>query len=152
MMYTVDASVWVNGFDQREAGHATSRQHLEVLRMRALPIVVPNLLLAEVAGAISRTRNDPVRAEAFAMTLGRLPNVTVLALDVDLGHHAQTLAAQYGLRGADAVYAAVAQQAGCSLISLDLEHLTRLGTIVIVRTPIAVLAELVPPTSPSSAL
>jgi predicted nucleic acid-binding protein len=81
-MYTVDASVWVNGFDQREAGHATSRQLLAVLRTRALPIIVPNLVLAEVAGAISRTRHDPVRAEAFATALGRLPNVTVVALDV----------------------------------------------------------------------
>jgi predicted nucleic acid-binding protein len=110
-MYTVDASVWVNGFDQREAGHATSRQLLQALRTRALPIIVPNLVLAEVAGAISRTRNDPVRAEAFATTLGRLPNVTVVALDVALGDQARVLAAQYGLRGADAVYAAVAQQA-----------------------------------------
>lgn len=46
------------------------------------------------------------------------------------------------------VSAAVAQQAGCTLISLDHEHLTRLGSIVIVRTPTAVLAELVSPTSP----
>jgi predicted nucleic acid-binding protein len=67
-----------------------------------------------------------------------------------LGDQARALAAQYGLRGADAVYAAVAQQAGCTLISLDHEHLTRLGSIVIVRTPTAVLADLVPPSSPSS--
>jgi predicted nucleic acid-binding protein len=185
-MYTVDASVWVNGFDLREAGPVTSRQLLEVLRTRVLPIIVPNLerfpsrcrgatdsfpwqagashaqapsirvktalVLAEVAGAISRTRHDPVRAEAFATTLGRLPNVTVVALDEALGDQARALAAQHGLRGADAVYAAVAQQAGCTLISLDQEHLTRLGSIVIVRTPAAVLAELVPPTSPSSAV
>jgi predicted nucleic acid-binding protein len=150
-IYTVDASVWVNGFDQREAGHATSRQLLQALRTRALPIIVPNLVLAEVAGAISRTRNDPVRAEAFATTLGRLPNVTVVALDVALGDQARVLAAQYGLRGADAVYAAVAQQAGCTLISLDHEHLTRLGSIVTVHTPAEVLAELIPPRSPSSA-
>ena len=108
-MYMVDASVWGNGFDQREAGHATSRQLLAVLRTRALPIIVPTLVLAEVAGAISRTRNDPVRAEAFVTTLGRLPNVTVVALDVALGDRARALAAQYGLRGAYAVYAAVAQ-------------------------------------------
>jgi hypothetical protein len=56
------------------------------------------------------------------------------------------------LRGADAVYAAVAQQAGCTLISLDHEHLTRLGSIVVVRTPAAALTDLVPPTSPSSAV
>jgi predicted nucleic acid-binding protein len=85
-MYTVDASVGVNGFDQRETGHTTSRQLLEVLRTRAVPIIVPNLVLAEVAGAISRTCNDPVRAEAFATTLGHLPNVTVVVLDVALGH------------------------------------------------------------------
>jgi predicted nucleic acid-binding protein len=78
--------------------------------------------------------------------------VTVVALDAALGHQARALAAQYGLRGADAVYAAVAQQAGCTLISLDHEHLMRLGSIVMVRTPAAVLAELISPTSPSSAM
>ena len=54
-MYTVDASVWVNGFDQRESGHKTSRQVLERLRAQAIPIFEPMLVLAEVAGAISRT-------------------------------------------------------------------------------------------------
>jgi predicted nucleic acid-binding protein len=78
--------------------------------------------------------------------------VTVVALDEALGYQARALRAQYGLRGADAVYAAVAQQVGCTLISLDHEHLTRLGSIVVVRTPAAALAELVPPTSPSSAV
>jgi predicted nucleic acid-binding protein len=110
------------------------------------------LVLADVAGAISRTRNDPVRAEAFATTLGRLPNVTVVALDMALGDHARALAAQHGLRGADAVYAAVAQQVACTLISLNHEHLTRLGSIVTVHTPAAALAELIPPTPPSSAV
>src|SRR5262249_37064916 len=112
-MYTVDASVGVNGFDRREAGHATSRQLREVLRTRTIPIFVPTLVLAEVAGAISRTRQDPVRAEAFATTLGQLLNVTVVPLDAALGRQASKLAAQYALRGADAVYAVVAQQMGC---------------------------------------
>jgi predicted nucleic acid-binding protein len=62
-MYTVDASVWVNGFDQREPGHQISRQFLELLGEQSIPVVVPNLVLVEVAGAISRTRNDPVRAQ-----------------------------------------------------------------------------------------
>lgn len=62
-MYTVDASVWVNGFDQRESGHDISRQLLEVLRTRALPIIEPVLALAEIAGAISRTRQAPSLAD-----------------------------------------------------------------------------------------
>ena len=37
-MYTVDASVWVNGFDQREAGHEISRQFLDAIRLRKVAI------------------------------------------------------------------------------------------------------------------
>jgi hypothetical protein len=65
-MYTVDASVWVNAFDQREPDHLVSRQFLEVLQVQALPIIVPNVVLIEVAGAISRTRRAPAQAQAFA--------------------------------------------------------------------------------------
>ena len=46
-MYTVDASVWVNAFDQREPGYHVSRQFLEVVRDQAVPIIVPNLVLVE---------------------------------------------------------------------------------------------------------
>jgi predicted nucleic acid-binding protein len=141
-MYTVDASVWVNGFDQRESGHEASRQVLELLREQAIAIFEPMLVLAEVAGAISRTRQDPARAEAFALALGQLPNVTILPLDEALGQQALALAARHGLRGADAVYAAVAQQTGCTLISLDNEHLTRLSRVISVQTPEAAMTEL----------
>ena len=73
-MYTVDASVWVNAVDQREPGHLVSRQFLEMVRDRAVPIIVPNLVLVEVAGAISRTHQAPVQAQAFAIALSRLPH------------------------------------------------------------------------------
>ena len=68
-MSTVDASVWVNAFDQREPGHHVSRQGLEVVRGQAVPIIGPNLVLVEVAGAISRTRRAPEQAQAFAIAL-----------------------------------------------------------------------------------
>ena len=139
-MYTVDTSVWVNSFDQREAGHEVSRRVLQLLAAREIPIFVPHLLLVEVAGAISRTRQDATQANAFATALSRLPNAIFVVLDEILAVSAMTLAAQHGLRGADAVYAAVALQQGCTLISLDHEHLTRLMTVVPVRTP----AELLP--------
>ena len=143
-MYTVDASVWVNAFDQREPGHRASRQFLEIVRSQALPIIVPNLVLAEVAGAISRTRRTPAQAQAFAIALSRLPHVTVRALDEVGAIQALTLAAQHGLRGADAVYAAVAHDAGSSLVTLDNEHLTRLVDLLTVCTPTVALAALTP--------
>lgn len=141
-MYTVDASVWVNAFDQQEPGHLVSRQFLEVLRRQAFPIIVPNLVLAEVAGAIGRTRRTPDQAQMFALALSRLPHVTVRVLDEACALHALTLAAQQGLRGADAIYAAVAQDTGSTLVTLDNEHLTRLVNLLPVCTPAVALAEL----------
>lgn len=144
-MYTIDTSVWVNGFDHREAGHATSRQLLDQLGRQSLSIIVPSLLLVEVAGAISRTRQDAQQAQAFATALSQLPNVAFISLNEALVRHALVLAAQHQLRGADAVYAAVALHAGCTLISLDREHLTRLKSVVTVRTPAELLPDLVSP-------
>jgi predicted nucleic acid-binding protein len=141
-MYTVDTSVWVNSFDQREPGHTLSRQVLQILGGRAIPIVVPHLLLVEVAAAISRTRQDPTQAQTFAAALRELPNVTFIALDEKVAVQALTIAAEYGLRCADAVYAAVALEAGCALISLDNEHLTRLKRIIQVHTPNDILPDL----------
>jgi predicted nucleic acid-binding protein len=141
-MYPVDASVWVNAFEQREAGHAASRQFLELVRQRSLAIVVPTLVLAEVAGAISRTRQDPAGAQAFGQALSQLSGVTLRSLDPTLANRALLLAAQHGLRGADAVYAAVAAEVGCRLVTLDAEQLTRLAGVVTAVTPAAVVAEL----------
>jgi len=141
-MYTIDASVWVNAFDRREPGHETSRRLLETLGTEAIPIAIPNLALAEVAGAVSRTRRDPSRARAFAMALAKPPNVTVVPLDHALANQAVGLAAQHALRGADAVYAAVAIQSNCTLVTLDSEHLTRLASVVATRTPAAALDDL----------
>jgi predicted nucleic acid-binding protein len=142
-VHTVDASVWVNAFDQREPGHLVSRQFLEVLRSRMLPVIVPNLVLVEVAGAISRTRRTPAEAQAFVTALSRLPHVAVRVLDEACAFRALTLAAQHGLRGADAVYAAVAREAGSTLVTLDNEHLTRLSGIMTVSTPAVALAALI---------
>lgn len=142
----MDASVWVNAFDRREHGHATSRQVLGLLATRSLPVFEPMLVLAEVAGAISRTRGDPVQAIAFAAALANLPNITFVSLDGMLAQEAQALAAHHALRGADAVYGAVALRSGSTLITLDNEHLTRLVGIVDARTPAAVLPDLTPPT------
>lgn len=147
-MYTVDASVWVNAFDQREPGHLVSRQFLDTLQSQALPIIVPNLVLVEVAGAISRTRRAPAQAQAFAIALSRLRHVTVRVLDKICAFQALTLASQHGLRGADAVYAAVAREAGSTLVTLDNEHLTRLVNLMTVCTPAVALAALTPPPQP----
>ncbi len=144
-MFTIDASVWVNSFDQREPGHQQSRQLLERLAQGSSPVFLPYLVCVEVAGAVSRTRQNPAQAQAFIAAMRELPNITFIPLDSMLSEQASTLASQYGLRGADAVYAAVALEYGTTLISLDHEHLTRLIGIIPVLSPVMALQNLPAP-------
>ena len=140
-MYTIDTSVWINAVEPHEQDHAASRQLLGLLRARQIPVIVPTLVTVEVAGTASRLR-DAARGQRMAELLVRLRMVSVVALDDLLARHAAALAAAHRLRGADAVYAAVAQQFATTLVSRDREHLTRLVGIVPVLHPVAALAAL----------
>jgi predicted nucleic acid-binding protein len=106
-----------------------------LLADEAMPLVIPNLALVEVAGSISRTRRRPAKALAFAHTIQQLAHITVVPLSSELAATASRLAAEHALRGADAVYAAVALSAGTTLITLDGEHLGRLSSVLRVLTP-----------------
>ena len=139
-MYTIDAGVWVNSFDQQEVGHEESREFLGLLAEQKTVIYVPTLVLVEVAGAISRSKQDALQAEAFATALSKISNLHLTDLDEKLAEQAQRLAARQKLRGADAVYAAVALQESCTLITTDKEQLTRLGNIVKTQTPVEAVA------------
>ena len=120
--YTVDASVFLNAFNPYEDGHEESHRLLARLQEEATPIIVPTLLLPEVAAAVRRGRQDDELAREFAATLGRLPHLVLVPLDATLAQQAADVAAQYGLRGSDAVYAAVALRFGSTLVTLDREQ------------------------------
>jgi predicted nucleic acid-binding protein len=92
--------------------------------------VVPTLLLVEVARVISRTRGDAALGSRYAETMRQLPFIQWVPLDEAMAVRASALAATRALRGADAVYAAVAVAYGCELVSLDREHLTRLPPVL----------------------
>ena len=120
--FVVDASVFVNAFNPAEHGSEISKEVLARLQAQAVPIIAPTLLLVEVAVAISRGQNNPELARQFASALGRLPHLVLVPLDQMLAQQALNIAAQYRLRGSDAVYAAVAQRFVCSLVTLDQEQ------------------------------
>jgi predicted nucleic acid-binding protein len=142
-MLTIDASVWLNADSPIEAGHPESRALMDWVAKYQIPVFVPTLLRIEVAGAISRTRGDAALARDYSAQLALLPFIRWVALDDLLAAQAAELAAGHGLRGADAVYAAVAAVSGCTLVTLDREHLTRLvGAIPTIR-PAEALARFV---------
>ena len=140
--YTIDASVFLNAFNPAEAGHAESNQLLALLRAQTLPIIVPTLILPDVAATISRVHGDAGLARKFANQLSRLPNLMLITLDLVLAQQAAEVAAQHRLRGSDAVYAAVALRFGTVLVTLDREQHDRVTSVMTTYYPSEAIAVL----------
>ncbi len=141
-MYTLDANIFARDANPRDPFYATCHALLERLAGTAVPVIEPGLLLAEVAGAISRETRDPLRARAYLELLRAIPSLTFAPFDDALAEATAYLAADYALRGADAVYVATARQYNSALVTLDREVRERVASIVRVLTPEAALAEL----------
>lgn len=140
-MITVDASVHVNALNWAEAGSAESKAFLDWLQQERQPVTSPTLLLVEVAAAVARSQNDTERGIEAMRRLQGLPRHIWLPLDRSLAAQAARLAACYRLRGADAVYAAVAQRARTTLVTADRQQLERLEQAVPVLSPAQALSQ-----------
>jgi predicted nucleic acid-binding protein len=138
--YTIDASVFVNAFNPHERGHAESLQILTAIQERGDPIIVPTLLVAEIASAVARASDDSVGALRYANATAALPHLTLVSLTPVTAGRAAELAATHRLRGADAVYLAVARRYATTLISRDDEQLKRAAGVVVCQTPEAALS------------
>ena len=140
-LYTIDASVFLNAFNPYEPGHEDSHRLLARLQEQAAPIIVPTLLLPEVAAAVARGREDEALAREFATALSRLPHLVWVGLDTTLAQQAVEVAARHRLRGSDAVYVAVSLRFGCTLITLDQEQRERASRALTARHPAEALAD-----------
>ena len=140
-MYTIDASVHLSALNPAETHSAASRAFLEFAQQQEVPLFCPTLLLVEVAAAVARVFGDPERAVALARALRGLSNQTLVPLDDALADRAARLAAMARLRGADAVYAAVAQHYSTTLVTLDRQQLDRLPPDVNTARPAEALGQ-----------
>ncbi|MGC9396619.1 MAG: type II toxin-antitoxin system VapC family toxin [Anaerolineae bacterium] len=141
-MFTIDASVHINALNPREFGSAESQLCLQRLVALRQPFFSPTLLLVEVAAAIARVLDDTDLALELTRGIQALPRQLWIPLDSAMAELAAQLGAQARLRGADAVYAAVARHYGATLITRDQQQLDRLVDLVRVRTPEDVLGGL----------
>ncbi|MCL5998175.1 MAG: PIN domain-containing protein [Chloroflexi bacterium] len=139
-MFTIDASVHVNALSPMEAGSTDSQAFLEYVYQHSFPVSAPTLLLVEVAAVVARAFNDAAHGVALAQALRLLPGQIWIPLDERLARQASQLAAQYRLRGADAVYAAVAHVEKTTLVTLDHQQLERLSAFLTVVRPTEALA------------
>ncbi len=130
----VDASVWVASLVPQDTFHSASQDWFKANHSRGVEFLAPALLLTEIAGVISRKRGDPILAHKVVETLQELPGLTLLEMNYTLVERATELAADLGLRGADAYYVAAAVFLQAPLATLDQDQRERAAQVVRVES------------------
>jgi predicted nucleic acid-binding protein len=141
-MYTVDASVHISAINRLEEDSTASQAFLEYILVNKVSVFVPTLLLVEISAAFARALDNAVEAVTLSRTISDLPGHIWVPLDNSLADEALNIAATYRLRGADAVYAAVARRHQTILVTLDKQQLNRLSRPFVVKQPADALQEL----------
>ena len=108
-------------------------------------MIVPTLLVPEIASAVARASDDSAGAVQYANAAAALPHLTLVTLTPAMARQAAELAATHRLRGADAVYLAVARRYGTTLVSRDEEQRVRGSGVVTCQTPEEALSAAAPP-------
>jgi predicted nucleic acid-binding protein len=134
-MYVIDASVHVADARPQDPNHAEARAFLDHVAANRCAVVLPTIVLAEVAAAISRGMGHPRVARLVTAVLRRQPHFQFVPVDGMLGDLAAEVAAQSQIRGCDAVYVALALQRSAVLITLDREQQARAPRDVEARSP-----------------
>ena len=125
----------MNAFNPHEDGHAESLTILAAIQEGGDPVIVPTLLLPEIGSAVARASDDSAGALQYANATVALPHLTLVSLTSAMARQAAELAAAHRLRGADAIYLAVARRYGTTVVSRDEEQRSRGSAIVICQTP-----------------
>lgn len=131
----VDASVWVASVLEEDAHHKISLAFMHRFVKERQIATVPLLAWAEIAGAVARRTGDPGRGMKVAGFIAAKPWVRGVPLEASLAGESMRLAARLRLRGADAVYVALAAISREPLLTLDNEVLERARDVAEVLTP-----------------
>ncbi len=131
---TVDANVFISAASVAEAQHQVSLSFFGRASVVSASLYCPTILLPEVAAGIARPTGDVGFANRTVSSISSLPNLVLVELDELRADLAADAAITCRLRGADAVYVAVAQEYGTTLITWDQELLTRGAAAVAVMT------------------
>ena len=135
MTVTIDASVFVAAARVEEAHYSTSRSFLTQVRQQDVATFCPVLILPEVGAAIARRTDNPSLATNLTALIEHFPGLQLIPLTLLTIKTATQIAITHKLRGADAVYAAVAFHFETTLVTWDQEMLERSASVVRSVTP-----------------
>lgn len=125
MRIVIDASVWVASQILTDINYSDADQLLNICLDQKAGIVVPEIVLLEVAAAVARLTRNPGAGQIAAKKIERFPRISFNRLDDKSLHRALMLATRSYLRAADALYVAAARSAKAALVTLDDEMLER---------------------------
>jgi predicted nucleic acid-binding protein len=132
---TIDASVLVAAGAPDDPAAPDASAFIAAALSSGIAIHQPTSALVEVAAAIGRRTGDEDLAMDAGSALLAMPGLVIHPLDLEASAGAAALAGRLRLRGADAVYAAVALRYGTTLVTLDDELLARSRPLVDALTP-----------------
>ena len=134
-MYCIDASVILSAARGTEAHSQESQRFLDELKQGQQKVFLPEIVFPEIASGIMRaTKNTPF-ARAFVAALRDIPNFSFVPVDRTMSIAAVEVIMRTALRGADALYVALAWEYSLTLVTLDNEQLKKGHLLVSVRTP-----------------
>jgi predicted nucleic acid-binding protein len=125
LVFTLDASVFVAACRADEPGYPASRSLLSEIRKGGIPLMEPAILPVETAAALRRAGLSAADALDYALSVTELPRLILLPIDTPLAIQSAQIAVDQSMRGADAIYATVADLYGTVLVTLDREQLQR---------------------------
>jgi predicted nucleic acid-binding protein len=131
----MDASVWVSAIISVDKHHQIARSWIDMYVNGGGSFVAPALLAVETAAAVSRVLGNAAAARNAAHYLYISPLVRLEPLSDNVVGEAVDLSASRALRGADAIYVAVARQLGIPLVTLDQEQISRSAGIIATIRP-----------------
>ena len=131
----VDASVWVARFLGVDKHHDVSSTCITALLESDSRLVIPVLAWPEVAGAIARRSGNAGYGNNAVAAIRAMRWIENVSMDDLLAEKSAQIAATLKLRGADAVYVALAVVRRAPLITLDTEMLERARDVAEVLTP-----------------
>ena len=134
-MYVVDASVWVSYFMQTEATHSASRGWITQKADAGIPILGPSHVLAEISGAVARRTGREELGRVTCTVIDQLPPFQLIPIDRELADISASIAASTRIKGADAVYVALALLMNSPLVTWDKDQLTRGSPIIETLSP-----------------
>jgi len=131
----VDASVWVARFLEVDRHHEIARSCVTALLERESRLAIPVLAWPEIAGAVARRTGVAENGGNAVNAIRAVRWIESVAIDPSLAETATRIASNLKLRGADAVYIALAVARKAPLITLDREMLERARGVAEVLTP-----------------